>query len=62
MDTLEKPGTCGDSRACLGSFPPGSAAEVAMPNTRRQPRTREVPEERGWRRMSILARRLAHAQ
>ena len=37
-DTLEKPGTCGDSRACRGSFPSGWVAEAAMPNTRRRPR------------------------
>jgi hypothetical protein len=52
-DTLEKPGTCGDSRACPGSFSSGSVAEAAMPNTRRQ-RVPAVPaEQRGFRRMSI---------
>jgi hypothetical protein len=35
-DTLEKPGTCGDSRACL-VFHPVRLAETAAPNTRRPP-------------------------
>jgi hypothetical protein len=52
MDTLEKPGMCGDSRAFPGSFSSGSAAEVAMPNMRRQAAFCANPERTRLRRMS----------